>query len=145
MSRQNKRSSGISPHHRARKNPGFTSPILISLTTWDPAPRRSKLAAGSRLANHLGNAFRTSSALCRYIPFNRPVSRSGARALHVLYFVRNLCFATGETYPRGLIDLEGSCPWEDPWVLSHGTHLLCRFPGSTSPPVVMDCTLEKRI
>ena len=51
-----------------------------------------------------------------------------------------LRFTTGVTYPRGLIDLEGSCPWEDPWVLSYGAHLHCRFPGSISPSDVVVAT-----
>jgi len=61
--------------------------------------------------------------------------RAGVRSI---FGPGGLRLATGETFPRGLIDLEGSCPWPDPWVRTHGAHLLCRFPGSTSPPVVVD-------
>ena len=46
-----------------------------------------------------------------------------------------LGFPAGATYPRGLIDLSGSCPCFGPWAEAYGAHLLCRHPGSTATPV----------
>ena len=37
-----------------------------------------------------------------------------------------------DQHSRGLIDLQGSCPWPRPWAWPHGAHLRCRFPGSIS-------------
>jgi 5-formyltetrahydrofolate cyclo-ligase len=38
--------------------------------------------------------------------------------------------------PRGLIDLDGSCPCLSPWARVHGAHLLCRYPGSNPTAIV---------
>lgn len=41
-----------------------------------------------------------------------------------------LRFALGTQYPRGLTIPNGGCPCPGPWARAHGSHLLCRFPGS---------------
>ena len=45
-------------------------------------------------------------------------------ALGALTLGTRSCGVRQEPNPRGLIDPEGSCPWPDPWVRSHGAHLL---------------------
>ena len=116
-------------------------PVLTACST---SVRSSVLVRIGRLTRPSGapDAFCSSAGAEARICEPRRSEFDGGKAAAGLY-------SGWRSAPRGRRDISpgpyrslGSCPWEDPWVLSHGAHLLCRFPGSTSPPVAWIVTSQ---
>ena len=128
--RQRRRAGGGARAHRGRGGAGRR-----------PAHREAGAEHRHRPAQRAGAGLRMAASPGKSRALSRGGGKIGGKAFLFAGLVPTLMrrgceVRPGDTYPRGLIDPNGSCPCPDPWVRANGAHLQCRFPGIDTPTAI---------